>query len=126
MCKKVKDCASFDGPFDRPPDRRQEPVELPAAVAKGADVADRAHWHFDQSIRIAERLCFFVRRDNRLEHLIGRLLHRLRIRMGGILAADPGEAEIEEPFANIGSIGESVGEAAWSSEARGINANPRL
>jgi hypothetical protein len=45
--------------------------------------------------------------------------------MGGILAADPGEAEVREHLLQVGPIGEAVGEPARRAEACWIDADPR-
>src|SRR5262249_38644972 len=49
VTKEVEHQALFDNRFDRESNGLEKPVKLPAAAAEGADVADRAHWHFDQT-----------------------------------------------------------------------------
>ena len=84
--RKSKAGAVLDGPVHAAADRFQKRLQLPAPVAKRADVADRAHRHFDQAAGIDERLGLGLRGHDRVEHLGGRLLHRLAHRR----AADTG------------------------------------
>ena len=47
----------------------------------------------------------------------GRLLAGLADRVRRVLAADPGEAEVEQHLLHVGPVGEAVGEAAGRAEA---------
>src|SRR5207237_992639 len=71
-------------------------IQLPAPAAKRADVADGGHRHLDQLRRIGERLRFCLGLDDAVINFLRRLLAGKRVRMRGILAADPAKAEIEE------------------------------
>src|SRR5262249_5323470 len=46
MAEEIEHGLVLDGPFHAEPDGFEEPLQLPAAAAKGADVADRTHGDF--------------------------------------------------------------------------------
>ena len=102
--RKSIDGPVLDGPFHAQPDGLQEPFELPAAGAEGADVADRAHRHLDQAVGIDERLGRRLGLDDALVDVGPGLLHRPGVRVRRVLAADPVEALLAEHLLHVGPV----------------------
>src|SRR5262245_13834286 len=117
MDEKVEHTAMLDGPFDSLADGAQEPLQMPAAAAEGADVADGAHRDLNEPAVVDERLSRGLGRDDALVHLRPRLLARRAHAMRRIQAADPGVAKVAEHLLDIGALAQAVTEAARSAEA---------
>ena len=111
--------AALDRPVDAQPDSVEERLQLPAAVAEGADVADRGHGDFDEAVGVGEGLGVLLRPHDVVEDVRPRLLARVAVLVGGVLAADPREAEVFQHRLHVLAPGQAVGEPAGRAEAGG-------
>src|SRR4029453_511399 len=117
VAEEIEDAAALDRPLDACANRPQEPVELPAARTEGADVANRAHRHFDQAAGIGKWLGGGPGLGNVGNDLRRGLLAGHADLVSWIFAADPGEAEIDQHFLQILAVGEAIGKASGRAEA---------
>ena len=68
MAQEVEHGPLGEAPLERLPHDPQKPLQPPAAVAEGADVADGAHGHFDQAAGVDERLGATLGKGDALDH----------------------------------------------------------
>src|SRR5437867_3211104 len=126
MREQVEASAVLDGPSDRAPQRLQEMLQLPTAVAKRTDVADGTHGHVDETAGVSERLRGGLCLNDAVENPgVGFLAGRV-VRVSRVSRAHPFEAEVEEEPLHVRGIVQPVVKAAGRSEPCWRDAKPLL
>lgn len=126
MSEEIENSTVINRPLDALPERLQEPFKFPATRTECSDVTDGAHGNLNQSVFIGKWLGQFVSIEDTLQNFVIGFLERLCYWVWGIETADPGVSKFFEHTADGGVLAESIAEAAWRTEAGGLNFDSRL